>query len=139
MRAAIRGYAEKEGERMKEFSQEVQQLARAFAARAFRHSWRPESTAEYAKPGLKVQAEEKKKEYDEMVKKGRSVASIARDAIKSIKKPEDQGGLASTAREKLYGAIYRVGTGKIKFKAPTFADYASAGHGELDMQDELLN
>lgn len=129
-RAAIRGYAEQEQERMKGFSQEVQQLAKAFASRAFRHSWRPETTAEYAKPGLKVLADEKKKEYDELAKKGRNIGAVARDAIKGIKKPEQDGGLASPEREKIYEGIYAVETGRIKYSAPTFADYAASAGGQ---------
>lgn len=136
-RAAIRGYAEKEGERMKEFSDEVQQLAKAFAARAFRHSWRPETTTEYAKPGLKIQAEEKKKEYDELAKKGRDITTVARDAIKGIKKPENEGGLASPAREQFYQMVYGVESGKVKFKGPTFADYAAAGAGMHGVDDDM--
>ena len=127
LKAAVRGYAEAEKERLAGFSDDVQNLAKAFAARSFARNHRPDTTAKYAKPGLEAQVKDKKKEYAEISKtKEREVTDIARDAIKSIKKPEKDGGLSIIEREKLYGTVYAAQSGKVKYKGPTFADYVQA-------------
>jgi len=127
LKAAVRGYAEAEKERLSGFSEDVQNLARAFAARSFARNHRKDTTAKYAKPGLEAQVKDKKKEYADITKaKERDVADIARDAIKSIKKPEKDSGLSIIEREKFYGTVYAAQSGKVKYKGPTFADYTQA-------------
>ncbi len=139
VRAAVRGYAEAEKELLTGFSDDVQQLAKAFAARAFARNHRPDTTTKYAKPGIEAQVKDKEKEYTDIKKaRGRDVTDIARDTIKSIKKPEKDNGLSILEREKFYGTVYAAQSGKVKYKGPTFADYARADASAQNEDEESL-
>lgn len=98
---AAKGYAEKEMEKFKDYSKDLQDMARSLLTMAVQEgNLAKDKVKKYALEGIDSTLKKSKEKYEELAeKKERTAYDVAKDAIRSLAKTPDKFGLL---REILY-------------------------------------